>query len=173
MEHSYHAEFEGVELRPLKREDIEALRLWRNDAENSRFIRKLPEITSEVQSTWFEAERADETSITFAICMEGELVGSVSLYELTESSAEFGRLMVGVSKGRGIGFKATLAALGVAFNTLNVRIVKAEVSVGNMPALVIYIRAGFYITGRSYNDLARMDEYSIEIDADRYRRLNG
>jgi len=172
MKHNYHVQCENVELRPLQRDDIEALRIWRNDASNSRYIRKLPEITPEAQASWFEAECEDNSSLTFAICVDDELVGSVSLYDLTDSSAEFGRLMVGKSKGKGIGRKATLATLDVAFNMLHLDNVKAEVSVDNMPALVIYVRVGFCITGKSFNEAAQMDEYKIEIDATRYHRLN-
>ncbi|MDO4851329.1 MAG: GNAT family N-acetyltransferase [Actinomycetota bacterium] len=172
MKHNYHVQCENVELRPLRFEDIEALRIWRNDAANSRYIRKLPEITPEAQIAWFEAECEDDTSLTFAICVDDELVGSVSLYDITDSSAEFGRLMVGESKGKGIGRKATLATLDIAFNTLHLEIVRAEVSVDNMPALVIYVRVGFCITGKSFNEAAQMDEYKIELDAPRHHRLN-
>lgn len=171
MDHDYSIEYEDVFLRPLRRTDIEQLRIWRNDAANSRYIRKIPEITPEAQQKWFEDYLLDETTYTFAIECAGELVGSVALYDIDGGTAEFGRLMVGGSKGRGIGGKATDAALRVAFDVLGCSEVRAEVSVDNTAAIVIYSRVGFCITGRTFNEAAQMDEFLLRIDAPRFDAL--
>ena len=54
MKHSYMSEYRNVRLKPLAAEDIELLRNWRNDAGNSKYLRKIPHITSEMQKAWFE-----------------------------------------------------------------------------------------------------------------------
>lgn len=170
MDHSYYIEFDGVELRPLAHADIEALRVWRNDEANSRYIRKIPYVSPEAQEKWFEGYLSDEAVYSFAICVDGRLVGSVSLYDPEGSSIEFGKLMVGAGKGRGVGKKATKAALALAFDVLGFDEVKAEVSVDNTTALVIYTKAGFSITGRRYNELAEMDEFTILLEKANFRR---
>lgn len=174
MDHSNSIIVDDVILRPLARQDIEALRIWRNDSLNSKYIRKIPYITPEQQQRWFESYLADESIMAFSILeKDGVLRGSVSLYDFDGRDAvEFGKLMVGEGKGRKIGSKATIGALRIAFENVGVDKVVAEVSVENTAALIIYIRIGFVITGRRYNAEAEMDEYSIEITRDRFYRLN-
>ena len=154
MDHDYSIEYEDVFLRPLRRTDIEQLR-----------------ITPEAQQKWFEDYLLDETTYTFAIEYAGELVGSVALYDIDGGTAEFGRLMVGGSKGRGIGGKATDAVLRVAFDVLGCSEVRAEVSVDNTAALIIYVRLGFCIVGREFNSEANMDEFQLRLVADRFTCL--
>ncbi|WP_101722928.1 GNAT family N-acetyltransferase [Eggerthella timonensis] len=171
MEHHYEIEHKGILLRPLQHGDIESLRLWRNDAENSQYIRKIPFITSEAQEAWFAAEMRDPATLTFAICADSELVGSVAFYDIHEGAAEFGRLMVGSAKGKGIGFRATEASMRFAFEVLQLVSIQARVSVDNIAALIIYIRIGFCVKSREYNPQAQMDEFELSLTNDRFFRL--
>lgn len=164
MDHCLEMQHKGIVLRPLKRCDIESLRIWRNNPDNSRYIRKMPFISEEDQKAWFDRYLQDEDSYCFAICDGETLVGSVSLYDISESSAEFGRLMIGEKKGCGYGSRATEAALRIAFEKLGVEKVRAEVSFGNQAALTIYTKVGFRITGERFNEEAQLDEYTIELD---------
>ena len=50
MNHKYSASLDNVRLRPLKKEDIEKLRIWRNDPDISRFLSPIPYITEIMQS---------------------------------------------------------------------------------------------------------------------------
>lgn len=172
MDHSYSVSIGDVQLRPLAHGDIESLRLWRNDVKNSRYIRKIDSISPEAQEAWFASYLEDPDTLTFAIEASGELAGSVALYEINDIQAEFGRLMVGERKGSGIGGKATYGILKIAFEDLGLSEVLAEVSVDNTPAIVIYTKLGFRVTGRSYNELAQMDEFSLVIDRDRFESLS-
>ena len=54
MDHKYSASLDNVRLRPLKKEDIEKLRMWRNDPDISRFLSPIPYITENMQEKWFE-----------------------------------------------------------------------------------------------------------------------
>lgn len=171
MKHDIVTDYQGIRLRPLRLEDIEKLREWRNDSLNSRYIRKIPYITSEAQKLWFSSEQVDPSSLTFAIEEDDELVGSVSLYDINELSAEFGRLMIGESKGRGLGTKATHAILVIAFDILGLNVIRAEVSVGNIHALKIYVKAGFCIEDCRYNPNVEMDEYLLLLGKERYKAL--
>lgn len=52
LNHNYCAECGNVKLRPLIREDIEALRIWRNDKEKTKYLRQIDYITPEMQQAW-------------------------------------------------------------------------------------------------------------------------
>lgn len=172
MKHRVTKCYEDICLRPLCVEDLENLRIWRNDSENSKYIRKLPHITSEAQREWFAKEELDDTSMTFAIDVDNRLVGSIALYDLSDNSAEFGRLMIGEAKGKGVGTKATKAVLRIAFEDLSLQKVRAEVSVDNIAALKIYVRVGFCIDDHRFNPDAGMDEYLISLDRRRFEALS-
>ena len=111
MDHDLEIHHKGITLRPLSHCDIESLRAWRNDPENSRYLRKLPLISQEDQEAWFRRYLQEEGSYCFAIVDGKTLVGSVALYDVSEGSAEFGRLMIGEKKGCGYGSRATEAVL--------------------------------------------------------------
>ena len=99
MEHGYTALYEDVRLRPLEESDIEALRIWRNDAKSNRFLRDVGYITQEMQRQWFEQYKNNENELIFAIddmdlnCM----VGSISLYDICRERhlASIGRIQIG------------------------------------------------------------------------------
>ena len=172
MKHAYTISFNNILLRPLAFEDISDLRIWRNDPENSKYIRKIPFITEEMQELWFKNYLQDSLEITLAIEYDKSFVGSVSLYDIQETSAVFGKLMVGRQKGKGIGRQATLACLKLAFSQLGLTEIQAEVSVDNTAALIIYIDAGFRIVQRRYNEAIGLDEYVIRIDKKRFEALH-
>lgn len=171
MKHEYSIEHGGVALRPLEAGDIEQLRIWRNDGSNSRFMRKIPKITQADQQIWYEMYLQDDTTITLAIDCDGELMGSVSLYNMQQTSIEFGRLMVGGQKGRGIGRSATIAALMLAFDVLAYEKITATVAIENAPALAVYTYAGFCTKDLQRNELSGMDEYAIELEKHRFDLL--
>ena len=173
MNHQYRIQDKNVALRPLLEKDIESLRVWRNDSKNSKYIKKIPHINKEGQLAWFRRELEDGTSITFAIDYNGEMVGSVSLYDIKDKTCKFGRLMIGAHKGKGIGGVATKLACEFAFNHLSCDKVFAEVSVDNTSALKIYVRCGFEVASRRFNPSAEMDEFEILLTRERFGALKG
>lgn len=148
MEHSYSAEFGNVGLRPLRRDDIEYLRNWRNDPVNTRFLSKLPFITPEMQEKWFESYLSNDDEMIFAIVENQKLnriVGSFSLYNFGENDVEFGKFLIGDKEahGRNIGFNALTAAKGIVFCCMHKSMIKLHVFKDNIPAVKIYTKAGF------------------------------
>jgi RimJ/RimL family protein N-acetyltransferase len=87
MNHDITVTYNNVRLRPLAHNDIELLRIWRNDSSISHFLKQIPHITPEMQESWFIEYLGDEDLYTWAIDEIGELnryVGSVSLYNFSE-----------------------------------------------------------------------------------------
>lgn len=171
MKHARGIRTGSLELRPLEHEDIESLRVWRNDASNSAFIRQIGHITPEAQQRWFESYLDNPMEIAFAIVEDGVLRGSVSLYDFSDATAEFGKLMVGAGKGRGVGGAAAVACARIAFEQMDLRELTACVAVDNTPALIIYVRMGFVIEGRRHNSELGFDEFLIRLDRHRFEAL--
>ena len=148
MDHSYSAAFDNVELRPLRKDDIEFLRNWRNDPINTRFLSKLPFITPEMQKKWFESYLSNDDEIIFAIVENQKLnriVGSFSLYNFGENDVEFGKFLIGDAEahGRNIGYNTLTAMNNIVFDHMNMETIKLHVFKDNLPAVKIYTKAGF------------------------------
>lgn len=150
MDHSFSISIDNVDIRPLRKDDIEFLRNWRNNPDNTRFLSQIPFITPEMQKSWFEKYLSDNDEIIFAIVENQKLnriVGSFSLYNFGEDDVEFGKILIGdpEAHGRNIGFNTLTAAKDIAFNMMKKKSVKLHVFKDNIPAVKIYTKAGFKI----------------------------
>lgn len=154
MNHKFEARYADTYLRPLKNEDIENLRLWRNDKQATRFLRPLDYITPEMQAKWFDSYLKNESEITFAIIEDKDLnrmVGSVAIYEInrTNHTAEIGKIQIGDkdAHGRGIGKKALVMAMKVGFQKLGITKFVGEVHQENVTARTNDKKIGFKFVG--------------------------
>ena len=142
-----------VTLRPLVREDIEMLRKWRNQESIRNSFVFNDKITSEQQAQWFEKYDADDTDCMFIALYEDEPVGASALYNISreDNSAEFGRLMLGDVKRRGLGLgrRFTQLTAQMGFDVLNLRRIYLEVFEENAYALKIYEGLGYRVTGHT------------------------
>lgn len=153
MKHKISAEYKHVRLRPLNEGDLEKLRTWRNDPQLSIFLRKIGMITQEMQMNWFKKDCEDNTTVTFAIEEIGELnriVGSVSLYDINENTAEVGKIVVGDLEARGkkVGYYALLLAMYVGCERFGLESYLCEVNEDNKPSFINKTKAGFTVIGR-------------------------
>ena len=166
MKHSYSISYKNVELKPISESELENLRKWRNAPENTKYLRQIPYITSEMQLKWYESYLANNDEMTFAICETeqlGRVVGSLSLYEFSDNSAEFGKILIGDAEahGRSVGYHATVAALKIAFLSLKLEKIRLHVFADNIPAVKVYQKAGFSTVGECVTN--GMKELSMEI----------
>lgn len=170
-------------LLPLRKDHIENLRIWRNDASQTEFLRKLDYITEEKQLQWFQKYCEDETQIVFAIYEIKELnrmVGSVSLYNinLATGTSEVGRIQIGDCEAhrRGLGRTSLVGAIKVAFQCLGIKKIIASVHKDNIAAHSNDLKIGFRIVGEidsaigGKEDLIEMTEEDA-IKANEYYHL--
>lgn len=153
MKHNIVVEYKHVRIRPLTEDDLENLRRWRNDEKMSTFLRKIGEITPEMQMNWYKKDCADVTTATFAIEEISELnrmVGSVSVYDIDGDVAEVGKIVVGdpEAKGKKIGYYGLLMAMYAGYQKLGIKNYLGEVHEDNKPAYINDMRAGFIVTGK-------------------------
>lgn len=157
MKHNYIYKYKNVRIRPLEMADIEKMRIWRNNSKNTKYLKKIPYITSEMQVNWYHRVQANPEEIVFAIDeYDGDyrFVGSFSLYNFSNNKAEFGKFLIGDENahGKNIGCNSIKAASEIAFNQLKLTSLYLHVFTENLPAIKCYQKAGFVVEDEHLND---------------------
>lgn len=150
MKHEYYFKNINVIVRPLEKDDIELLRKWRNDSQNTKYLKKVPYITTDMQNKWFEnyIENGDEIFFAIEECNDlNRLVGSAALYNFDGETVEFGKILIGDkdAHGKNVGSNALKAILKIAFTNLSIKKVMLRCYKDNKKALRIYRNVGFNI----------------------------
>ena len=176
MNHNMVAVYKDITLRPLAKDDIESLRIWRNNPKNTEFLTNIGEISPEQQNRWFEKYLQDDTEAIFAIVdnrIAKGIVGSVSLYGINHGMAEVGKILIGDSRahGRGIGRKALVMAMLMGFKNLSLGKIVGAVSPDNIQAYTNDMKVGFQITGEHTLDNGILEK-EIEINIDELTKAN-
>ena len=178
MRHEYSARLDNVLIRQLSSGDIELLRTWRNDESNSVFLRKIDFITETMQKEWFEKYLENEHEVVFAIKETKELnrvVGSLALYNWDKATktCEIGKIQIGDNEahGKGIGRKALVMTMKIAFRCLNIRTIKASVHPENIQAYHNDMKIGFRIVGE-IPSIAGGYEFELMIQEEDARKAN-
>lgn len=176
MNHSYYAQYKNVLLRPLEHDDIELLRVWRNDLSKTQYLRRLEYITKEMQEAWYRQYLENPNEVTFAIVETEKLsrvVGSITLYDFTDSTAEIGRIQIGDddAHGMGIGRLALVMALLIGFRKLGMKVIRSEVHKENIAAHKNNMQIGFCIVGNHPAPMGGIED-DIEIDENRLTEVN-
>lgn len=176
MNHKYYAKYKNILLRPLCHDDIENLRVWRNDMHATRFLRQIGYITHEMQEKWFQNYLNNQSEITFAIVETEELnriVGSVSLYDIFGNQAEFGKIQIGDKQahGKGIGRVSMVMALAIGFDKLGLKKIIGCVHQENIAAHSNDIKIGFKIMGKQNSAVGGVEDI-IEIDRETLYGVN-
>ena len=153
MKHSYELVLDNISLKPLCSDDIELLRKWRNDSSNTKFLKKIPFISKEKQISWFNSYLSNSDELCFGIheiAINNRLVGSCSLYNFSEDSCFFGKLLIGekTAHGKNLGRNATNAAVKIAFECLKLKCVFLYVYEDNIGAIKVYKECGFNVCSK-------------------------
>lgn len=155
MKHNYIRQGnDGLHLRPLSEEHLEAVRIWRNqDHVRSSFIHDQV-ISSEQQKSWFlQYAQADDDYMFIIEQQELGPIGAIAIYNVdpAKKEAELGRLLIGeaAANGRGYGVGATDLACRFAFEELNMHRIKLQVLENNHKAISVYLKCGFVAIDRA------------------------
>lgn len=103
-----------------------------------------------MQQKWFKNYLQNNDELSFAIVETqalNRMVGSLSLYNFSEQSAEFGKMLIGdvEAHGRSVGYHAIRAVLDIAFNALTLEKVFLYVYEDNKIAAHLCDKIGFKI----------------------------
>lgn len=164
MKPMWCAKYQNIMIRPIQKQDIEFLRLWRNDKSISKYLNPLPEITKEMQEKWYNGYIDDSSIITYAIieCDKlNRIIGSVALYDFDMDSAHTGKIVIGdkEAKGYGLGFWGWALAIHIGFQKLGISKYKAEAHEENIASQKTIKKLGFQKVGRH-----AFDPFGFETD---------
>lgn len=142
----------SIYIRPLVLEDAQTSYLWRNDPQIWTFtkFKATKRITSKMEAAWLQDNLRKPDQIRFAICLKelDTYIGNIQLLDIHLQRAEL-HLFIGnkLFWGKGIGYQATILILRYAFFYRELESLYLRVHPANIPALAIYEKAGFEITG--------------------------
>lgn len=163
MRHNYSFEFGRITLLPLEEEDIELLRVLRN--QERAFFTNSDEITVEGQKKWYKSYLKKKDDIMFKVVKtekKDEFIGAIAVYDIDyeKGTAEVGRTMIDKVKApeKGIGTDATRAVCLFTFDVLKIQKIVGVVLKSNERIIKVDSRVGFKIVGDA-ND----DSYAIEM----------
>ena len=165
MIHNITGQYRNTLIRPLNDSDLESLRMWRNNSGMNKYLKKINEITPDMQLNWFKNYCLDKSIFTFAIDETNELkhiVGSISIYDIHDTDAKIGKFLIGDenAKGKKIGYYSLLLSLYIGFTKLGLNTIMLDVHENNLPAYHNYEKAGFSVIGKHpFNN----DGYELEM----------
>jgi RimJ/RimL family protein N-acetyltransferase len=153
-------------------DDIENLRCWRNDPDNTKYLRPIGTITPEMQRAWYEKDLNDNDSYTFGIVETKELhclVGSIALYNFKGTTCEQGRSLLGDKRARGVALPAFVLIHHIAYSLFGIEKIVAEVNKQNISSIMLCRKLGFVVCGehRGYN----AEHWEFEQDSDMFYNL--
>jgi len=141
-----------VELREVQQQDLELLRLWRNDPKISQFMLSREFISTEQQQAWFNKIQSDPKQQHFIIAYKGQEIGSANIQLYSGESLQNAAIIepglyIYDDKYRGnvLAFAPTLLLNDYCFEQLGVKYLKAVVKSDNLAALNYNQKLGYRI----------------------------
>ena len=173
MDHNYYGLYNNIKLAPLKEDEIERLREWRNQKEETRFLRDVGYISKEMQLNWFQEYLKEPNIFIFSIheCEKlNRMIGSVALYNFRDKKAELGKIQIGDKEAHGIGAgKLAMAILcKIGFELMGLDIIDGHVNKNNVAAYKNDLAIGFKVIQKSESG----EDY-IQIDSESLALANG
>ena len=164
-------------LRPLNITDLDSVHEYASDAENTRFMMRMPKRTLEETAEFLiavteEWEKDDPAFYEFAVILNGSLIGAVSVYLNDERNVgELGWILNKKFHKMGYASEAAIAIKDFALNTLHLKKLVAQCDYRNAPSARLMEKIGLKLESddgvRTYikrNESARELTYSFTAD---------
>lgn len=150
-------------LRPLRRDDLDLVRQWRNHTDVRRFMYTQHEIDAEEHHAWYERVQHDESRYLLIFEPNGWPTGFINFHVVDSKArrAEWG-FYLAPDAPQGSGRELGLIALEYAFENLGVHKVCGEAIAYNMRSIRFHERLGFtheatlrdhHFDGDTYHDV--------------------
>ncbi len=137
-------DFFGIQLQRISQDDIEMLRIWRNDSKIVSHMFFTEYITPEMQMQWFHSLKVCD--FYFLIMYKNQAIGLINLsQENLEEKSAYAGLFIYEEKylGSPIPILASVLLLKFAFEERNLQVVKAKVQNQNLHAISYNQELGF------------------------------
>jgi UDP-4-amino-4,6-dideoxy-N-acetyl-beta-L-altrosamine N-acetyltransferase len=147
---------------PLEREDIEPLRLMRNDPTTRHWLSDTSIISKEAQEKWFNRLVDDSSRLYLAIKdKKNKLVGVLrsDQWDRINHSVRVGLDIHPDFRGKGLGTEAFQGFIDYLFNEQGMHRLWLLVAENNEIAIRLYARLGFSTEGKMRDALLRDGKY--------------
>jgi len=164
-------EFNKIILRLVENNDLEDLRLLRNDQSTWSNLNNINLLTEYNQKNWFKKIKNDPSTMWFVVTnKKNDFLGVAKIYNIdnVNKSLGLGADILKLRRGQGIGKKVYSILLRYAFLYLNVNRVWLQVLKTNSNAIFLYKKMGFKKEGKLEKAIYRNGKY---IDLECYRIL--
>lgn len=143
-------EGERIILRTIEREDLDFEVRHRNDSRIRRPLTLPDPINREQAESIFERRIKSDESTSLWICTDEQIVGKVSLFDVSEThgTSEIAYWLVPDVWGNGYASEAVSLMVEYAFNERRLHKVAAHVLVDNEPSQAVLERTGFEREGQ-------------------------
>ena len=152
-----------MKLRMLELKDTPGIFEWMKDPECNKHFRFDPDkVTMESVKEFIKKAEKDPVNQHYAITNENdEYLGTISLKNINENdgNAEYAVALRSSVSGKGLGYKATMAVLDIAFNEMKLNRVYLNVWPENERAIALYIKCGFKLEGEFREHVYVRGEY--------------
>lgn len=161
-----------VTVRPMKREDLDAMARWRPFADPMYQPFDFPQQSRAEHYRWFDERIADPTRRLYTIEDEdGQVIGSLTLREIEgRRSARLGITLGADYVSRGYGTEALRIFLDHYFETMGFGQMVLDVAATNQRAVRAYRSLGFRQVGQRFQP-ANHASYRVLWREPRYRHL--
>ncbi|REC97049.1 aminoglycoside 6'-N-acetyltransferase [Microbacterium sp. AG157] len=142
---------ERVRLRPFEESDLEAMAVYRGDAEVCRFLPFEPQTADDIRRrnghligcTSLEGERGG-VMLVIERTDDGAVIGDLVLFHLDAEagSAEIGWVMSPAASGKGLATEAVRALVDTAFDVYGLRRLVAQIDADNERSAALAERIG-------------------------------
>jgi RimJ/RimL family protein N-acetyltransferase len=157
-------------LRPPRPDDAEAMVMWFEDLETSRFLGLRNPPSVEMEKEWLEKGANDPNSVLWVVEADGRVVGTNAIRDIDWKNG-FGTTgtLIGDRSvwGKGIGRESMQLRVRYAFNQLPLRKLKSSYFDGNVASGRAQAAAGYREIGRyradRYVDGQWVDEVVTEV----------
>jgi len=162
-----------VTIRPMKREDLEAMNQWRPFADPLYQPFDFPRRDRSEQDSWFDWRSQDPTRRLYTIENERhQVIGSLTLREIDgQQSARLGITLGADFVNQGYGTEALRLFLNYFFETLGFARMVLDVAATNLRAVHTYRSLGFRQVGQHYRPADHPSYRTLQRDP-HYRHLH-
>lgn len=141
----------GVNLTPIKQEEIEMVRQWRNTPRIQELMLDKHHITAEQQQIWFDKVSVSEQQFYLLVSFKQEPIGVASLIEIDPltGTCEPGMYIYNEKyQGNIIPFSVAFALNDLAFEVFKLTCLKGKIYQSNRLSLRFHKACGYEPTGK-------------------------
>lgn len=151
-----------IELIPLKENDIELVREWRNSPEVSQYMYTDDFITKDQQEKWLDKINQEENSRYWIVKYEDQKIGLASITDIDRRNNKcFWGFYLGNTeiRGKGIGAKIEYNVLKIVFDEMKLNKLCGEVFSFNEKVVKMHEKFGFRREGYLRNHIFKNNKY--------------